>query len=139
MKAEEYLDNIRDMTFKIKALERMRMETREQIGMIRRKQDEVRHEPKRDALENDIIKSMSQLERLDKTIAKERARYMIKTKKAYEHIMRLKEGQCRRFLIDYYIEGKNEIEIAHEYHYESAVSIYNLKRRALKYFSKFFK
>ncbi len=136
--AEKYLDSIRDVAFKIKTLERMRAETREQIGMIKKKQNEGHHELRHDALENDIIKSISKLEKLDRGIVKERTEYMLKKKEAYEYIMRLKEGQCRRFLIDYYIEGKSEIDIAYEYRYESTVSIYNLKRRALNYFSEMF-
>lgn len=137
-KAEEYLDTIREMIHKIDALEDMKKETQEQIGMIKSKQEGTGNKPSKGSLEKDIINSMVKLERLDRTITKEQTRYLMRKRRAYEQIMRLKEGQCRRFLIDYYIKGMSEIEIAYEYRYESTVSIYNLKRRAIKYFSKVF-
>ena len=140
IKSEEYLQTIRDMKSKIDALEEMRKDIKYNIGLIREGSNDavVRTSPQRDAQEKQIIKNIEKLERLDRKIAGECTKWMLKRNSALEQIMRLKDGQCRRFLIDYYVNGKSMIEIAYEYHYETTESIYNLKRRAINYFSKFF-
>lgn len=140
IKSEEYLQTIRDMKSKIDALEEMRKDIKYNIGLIREGSNDavVRTSPQRDAQEKQIIKNIEKLERLDRKIAGECTKWMLKRNSALEQIMRLKDGQCRRFLIDYYVNGKSMIEIAYEYHYKTKESIYNLKRRAIKYFSKFF-
>lgn len=140
LKAEEYLQSIRDMKSKIDALEEIRKDIKYNTGLIReRSNDEVvRTLPQRDAQEKQIIKNIEKLERLDNKIVGECIKWTQKRNAALEQIMRLKDGQCRRFLIDFYVNGKSMIEIAYEYHYETTESIYNLKRRAVKYFSKYY-
>ncbi|MBR1673574.1 MAG: hypothetical protein IJ703_01285 [Eubacterium sp.] len=138
--AEEYLQTIRDLKCRIDALEVMRKDIKLNIGIIREGSNDVavKKSPQRDTQEKQIIKNIEKLERLDRKIAGERTKYIIRRNAAFEQIMRLKDGQCRRFLIDFYVNGKSMIEIAYDYHYETTESIYNLKRRAVKYFSKNF-
>lgn len=139
VKAEEYLQSVREIKGRIIALENMRLDVKENIGLIREgDNDIVRFSPMKDAQEKRIIKNIEKLERLDRKIADERTKYLLRRNTVFDQIMRLKDGQCRRFLLDYYINGKNMIEIAYEYHYETVESIYKLKRRAIDYFSKMF-
>ena len=41
-----------------------------------------------------------------------------------------------QFIVKFTINGKNEIEIAYDYHFENISSVYKLKHRAMNYFSK---
>lgn len=139
-KAESYLQNIRDARIRIDTLEEMRSEVKSNIGLIRGESSETvtKTSPARDAQEKRIIKSIEKLERLDKKLASERTKYLHFLDQAFDRIMHLKEGQCRRFLLDYYIYGKNMIEIAYDYRYETTESIYKLKKRAIDYYAKLF-
>lgn len=138
MNVEKYLQDIRDMKEKIDTLEKMKMEVTYNIGIIKSRidSDNVQHMLQRDKNENKIIRDYEKIKLIEKEIVEETVTYICKRKEAYDQIMKLKEGQCRRFLVDFFINGKNEIEIAYDYHFENISSVYKLKHRAMNYFSK---
>ena len=136
MRAEEYLRKVRDMKISINSLQRQRDDIKNNIGLIKSSGYErpAIGSPSKDKLEKQIIKNIAELESIDRKIADERVSLIRCRKECFDMIMQLKDGQCRRFLLDYFIECKNEIEIANEYHFDNINSIYNLKRRAIRYF-----
>ena len=100
--------------------------------------DRVQTSPKKDGLELQAIKAIEKMENIDRSIIRQREKYIIKKNAAIDKIMRMNEGQCRRYLIDYYIDGKDEIEIARSYRFTNINSIYVLKKRAIEYFKEVF-
>ncbi len=116
MRTEEYLQSARDMKFRVDDLER------------------VQSSPRQDALENQVIRIIERMEQIDKKLISTRARLIAKRHDIRNKICRMKEGQSRRFLMDYYIECKSWQQIFDEYHYTKIESAYNLKVRAIKDF-----
>ena len=137
MTAEEYLQSIRDMTYKIAVLEQKRDKIA--IDMIPSRAityDDLRVQtsPKGDALENTAISIAAEVERIDTQIRKTRDTLFKRSGDALEKIMLLKEGQCRRFLVDYYIQCESITHITREYGFANKRTTHNLKTRAVKYF-----
>lgn len=139
MNAEQYLQSIRNAKARIHELEKLKEEINMNIITIKAMNvtgDRVQSSPKKDGLELQAIKAIEKMESIDKRIIKEREKYIIKKNNAINKILKMKEGQCRRFLIDYYINCKSEIQIAQEYRYNSIDSLRSLKKRSIKYFEK---
>lgn len=139
MRTEDYLQTARDMKFRIDDLERERMDVMSNMITIKSTSDysdRVQSSPRQDALENQVIRITEQMERLDKKLMKERARLIAKRHDIRIKICRMKEGQSRRFLLDYYIECKSWQQIFTEYGYTSIESAYRLKCRAINDFEK---
>lgn len=137
MTSEEYLISIRQTRAKIYELEKLKEEINMNIISIKamnQNPDRVQSSPRKDGLEIQAIKAIEKMEAIDKRIIREREKYIIKKNAAIDKIMRLKEGQCRRFLIDYYIDGKDEIDIARSYRFTNINSIYVLRKRSIRYF-----
>ena len=96
----------------------------------------VQHQKTFDKLERQVIKYMSEFERLA-MITNDRIAQLATTRnQAINNIMSMKEGQARRFLTDYYIECKSMTDLIDEYCYSDPESIYNLHRRALTAYKK---
>lgn len=138
MKAEEYLQSIREARARIHELEKLKEEINLNIISIKAITlgEKVQTSARSDGLEQQAIKAIEKMESINRAIIEEREHYIVKKDAAIKRIMRLNDGQCRRFLIDYYIDGKNEIEIARAYRFTNANSIYVLRKRALNYFSE---
>ena len=89
-----------------------------------------------DVLERQVIKYLSDFNQIALLTNDKIARLAIIRNKQIDSIMSMKEGQARRFLIDYYIDCKSLTEISNNYMFEDPQSIYNLHRRALQAYKK---
>lgn len=137
MKTEDYLQSARDMKFRIDDLEKERMDIMSNIITIKSTSEyseRVQSSPRQDALENQVIRIIERMEQIDKRLINTRARLISKRHDIRAKICRMKEGQSRRFLMDYYIECKTWQQIFTEYGYTSIESAYNLKQRAIRDF-----
>ena len=120
MNAEKYLQTVRTLKFKIDK------SADEAIKQIKEK----------DQLEEAAIKMMEKLRGIDMKLSRLRSEYIDRRIKAYDRIMKIEEGQCRRFLIDYYIDCKSIKDIRTEYGYSEESGVYQLKKRSIKKFQK---
>lgn len=138
MTAERYLQSIRDMRFMLERLEIRRdsIHTPINSGAITYDNIHVQTSPDGGKLENDVIRTVHQIERLDAEIKRRRERFEARKQEATDRIMSMNEGQCRRFLLDYYIDGKSIKDLEEAYRYIGLNSIYNLKKRAIKKYSR---
>lgn len=137
--ARNYLQSIRDLKFRIADLQRERSEVLANMIVIKSTSDyheQVQSSPRQDALEMQVIKASEKMERIDKKLREKIVLYQTRHMKAREEIRNLPEGQCRRFLLDYYIEGKDWDDIILEYGFKEIASPYHLQSRALKLFEK---
>lgn len=137
MKTEDYLQTARDIKFRIDDLEKEKrdiMETMITVKSTSDYSDRVQSSPRQDALENQVIRIIERMEKLDRKLNKERARLITTRHNIRTKICQMKEGQGRRFLMDYYIECKSWQDIFSEYGYTSIESAYRLKCRAIKDF-----
>ena len=133
--AKEYLQSIRDLRFKIEDLKKEREEVLANMIVIRSTSDysdRVQTTPRQDGLEMQVIRATERMEKIDKKLRKTIVLYQTEHSKAREKIRQLPEGQCRRFLMDYYIEGKSWDEIFIEYGFREISSPYHLQTRAIK-------
>lgn len=139
VRTEDYLQMARDMKFRIEELEKERMDIMSNMISVKSTSDysdRVQSSPRKDSLEMQVIRITEKLERLDKKLNNEKAKLIAKRHKIRAEICRMKEGQSKRFLLDYYIECKSWQVIFKEYGYISIESAYRLKCRALKDFDK---
>lgn len=139
MKTEDYLQSARDIKFRLDDLEKERIDIMSYMITVKSTSDYsdwVQSSPKQDTLENQVIRYMERMEKLDKAILKERDKLITRRHNISKKICRMKEGQSRRFLMDYYIECKTWQDIFTEYGYTSIESAYRLKCRAIKDFEK---
>lgn len=139
MRTEEYLQLARDTKFRIDDLEKERLDVMSNMITIKSTSDysdRVQSTPKQDGLENQVIKIIEKMEKLDKKLLRERAKLITLRHNIREQICKMKEGQSRRFLMDYYIECKSWQQIFDEYQYTKIESAYNLKVRAINDFEK---
>lgn len=139
MRTEEYLQLARDTKFRIDEIEKERMDVMSNMITIKSTSDysdRVQSTPKQDGLENQVIKIIEKMEKLDKKLLRERAKLITLRHNIREQICKMKEGQSRRFLMDYYIECKSWQQIFDEYQYTKIESAYNLKVRAINDFEK---
>ena len=116
----------------------MKKETEEAIDQMRSSipgKDRVQNS-NINGLDTKIIRNMERLKEIDSWLLAAKTKQISRKNDAYHKIEALKEGQCKQFLLDYYIAGKSERQIAKEYHFSNFDSIYGLKTRALKYFKK---
>lgn len=142
MTAKEYLQSIRDLRFKIVDLQKERSEVLANMIVVKSTSDyseRVQSSPKQDALEMQVIKATEQMEKLDKLLRKKIVLYQYRHNKARAEIRNLPEGQCRRFLLDYYIEGKSWEEIFQEYGFKEISSPYHLQERAVRLYERFYR
>lgn len=142
MRTEEYLQLARDTKFRIDEIEKERMDVMSNMITIKSTSDysdRVQSTPKQDGLENQVIKIIEKMEKLDKKLLRERAKLITLRHNIREQICKMKEGQSRRFLMDYYIECKSWQQIFDEYQYTKIESAYNLKVRAINDFDKYSK
>lgn len=142
MKTEDYLQSARDMKFRLDDLEKERLDIMSAMITVKSTSDysdRVQSSPRQDALENQVIRIIEKMERMDKQLMKTRARLISLRHDIREKICSMKEGQSRRFLLDYYIECKSWKQIFAEYGYTSIESAYRLKCRAIKDFEKYSK
>lgn len=137
MNAEKYLQSVRTLKFKIDKYEKMRNEIHLEVSFGGMPTDGIRvQSPRKDLLEEAAIKMSERLRGIDKILTKLRGDYIDKRLKTYNRIMKIEEGQCRRFLIDYYIDCKSIKDLKCEYGYSEDSGIYKLKKRAIKKFEK---
>lgn len=139
MKTEDYLQSARDMKFRLDDLEKERLDIMSAMITVKSTSDysdRVQSSPRQDALENQVIRIIEKMERMDKQLMKTRARLISLRHDIREKICSMKEGQSRRFLLDYYIECKSWKQIFAEYKYTSIESAYRLKCRAIKDFER---
>ena len=139
MKTEDYLQSARDMKFRLDDLEKERLDIMSAMITVKSTSDysdRVQSSPRQDALENQVIRIIEKMEKMDKQLMKTRARLISLRHDIREKICSMKEGQSRRFLLDYYIECKSWQQIFDEYHYTKIESAYNLKVRAIKDYEK---
>lgn len=141
MKAKDYLQSIRDLRFKIEDLKKERVDVLTNMIVVKSTSDyseRVQSSPRQDALEMQVIKATERLEKIDKTLRKKIVMYQLKHNQARAEIRNLPEGQCRRFLLDYYIDGKSWDEIFKEYGFKEISSPYHLQERAVKLYEKYY-
>ena len=136
MTAEEYLQSIRDMRYRISILERekyliMIPPTSAPFDDLR-----VQTSPRGDALENTVINALEEIKKIDKRINETKKILDKRQNTAFEEIMTMKEGQNRRFLIDYYFYCESINKIVKEYGFTNKKTVYSLKKRAIKSFEK---
>ena len=139
MTTKEYLQNIRDLRFKIEDLKEERSEVLANMIVIKSSSEyseRVQSSPRQDTLEMQVIRASEKLERIDKSIRDKIVIYQNKHNKARAEIRELPEGQCRRFLLDYYIEGRSWEEIFREYGFKESSSPYHLQDRAIRLYEK---
>ena len=140
MKTEDYLQLARDTKFRIDEIEKERMDVMSNMITIKSTSDysdRVQSSPKQDALENQVIRIMEKMEKMDSKLLRMRSRLIALRHDIRDKICSMKEGQSRRFLLDYYIECKSWQQIFSEYGYTSIESAYRLKCRAIKDFEKY--
>lgn len=141
MKAKDYLQSIRDLRFKIEDLKKERVDVLTNMIVVKSTSDyseRVQSSPRQDALEMQVIKATERLEKIDRLLRKKIVMYQLKHNRARAEIRNLPEGQCRRFLLDYYIDGKSWDEIFKEYGFKEISSPYHLQERAVKLYEKYY-
>lgn len=137
MNTEKYLQSVRTLKFKIDKYEEIRSEIHLEVNFGGMATDGIRVQTSRkDQLEEAAIKMMEKLKGIDAKLARLRSEYIGRRIKAYDRIMKIEEGQCRRFLIDYYIDCKSFKDLRREYNYNEESGLYHLKKRAIKKFEK---
>lgn len=141
MRGREYLKSIRDLRFRIEDMEKEAENIR--ISMITVKStsdysDRVQTSPRQDSLENQVIRILEKMDKINESINRKRAIFIKRQHEARENIRSLPEGQRRRFLIDYYIEGKKISDIAKEYNFTDYSSPYQLDRRAIQLYEEYY-
>lgn len=142
MNTKDYLQSIRDLRFKIADLQKEKDEVLANMIVIRSTSDyteRVQSSPRQDNLEMQVIRAEEQLDKINKLLRKKIVLYQIRHNKARAEIRNLPEGQCRRFLLDYYIEGKDWDEIFQEYGFQEISSPYHLQNRAIKLYNKIYR
>lgn len=142
MNAKDYLQSVRDLRFKIADLKKEREEVLANMIVVKSTSDysdRVQTTPRQDGLEMQVIRATEQMEKIDRLLRKKIVLYQIRHNKARAEIRQLPEGQCRRFLLDYYIEGKTWEEIFQEYGFKEISSPYHLQERAVKLYERFYR
>lgn len=131
MKMESYLQSARDLKFRIEQLEEERAEILETMTLIKSTSDyseRVQTSPQGDGLERKVIQIMERLEKKDQEIIGKVVTLRIRRENIRNRICRMREGQSRRFLIDYYINCKSWDQIFREYQIEPD---YHIKKKAI--------
>lgn len=109
MTGEKYLQSVRELKFKVDKLEQIRNDTDSNTSVVENK------------------------------IKKAKEEYFKRKIDTFEKIMAMEENQCRRFLLDYYIDCKSMKQLDIEYGFTEMSGIYHLRKRAVKNFEKKYK
>lgn len=136
--AEAFLQEARDLKFRVDTMEQEMIEIHDAMITIRSTTDyseRVQTSPRQDGLESQAIRIIERMAELEKKLQEEKERMIFRRHRVLCAIREMKEGQYRRFLIDYYINCEDEIKIAVKYHYKTSASIYTLKMRAIREFA----
>ena len=137
MNAEKYLQTVRTLKFKIDKYEEIRSDIHLEVSFGGMATDGIRvQSTRKDQLEEAAIKMMEKLRSIDAKLSRLRSEYIDRRIKAYDRIMKIEEGQCRSFLIDFYIDCKSIKDIRAEYGYSEESGVYQLKKRSIKKFQK---
>lgn len=136
MTGEEYLQSIRDMRNKIAILEREKFLIMIPSTGISYDDMRVQTSPTGDALERAVIGALEDIKKIDERIKETKLILDRRQNQAIEWIMSMKEGQNRRFLVDYYFYCESMAKIAKEYGFTNKKTVYSLKKRAIKDFEK---
>ena len=136
MTAEVYLQSIRDMRNKIAHLEREKFLIMIPSTGISYDDLRVQTSPSGDALERIVIDGLDEIKKIEEKIKETRTVLDIRQDAALEIIMKMKEGQNRRFLLDYYFYCESIAKIVKEYGFTNKKTVYSLKKRAIKNFEK---
>lgn len=131
MKTETYLQGARDLHFRIKQLEAERAEVMGAMISIKSTSDyseRVQTSPRGDGLERQVIRIMEKLEQKDRVLNRQIVALIMRRDAIRKRLFRMKEGQGRRFLVDYYLNCKSWAEIFEEYGIEPD---YHIKKKAI--------
>lgn len=131
MKTETYLQSARDLKFRIEQLQEERSEIVRAMTSIKSTSDyseRVQTSPQGDGLERKVLRTMERLEKMDHVLIKKIVVLQIRRDGIRNRVCKMKEGQSRRFLIDYYVKCKSWGEIFEEYAIEPD---YHIKKRAI--------
>ena len=141
MKAEKYLQSLRVMKFKIDKYESIRKDVHIDTAYVNGTTIgcRVQSSPKADKIENAAIKCLEKLRAIDVKLAKLKTDYLKARIDIYDHIEEIEEGQCKRFLIDYYIDCMSMKQLDQMYGFTDESSIYQLRKRAVRKFEKKYK
>lgn len=142
MKAEDFLQQARDIQFAIDRLKEERdiiLEDMISVKSTSDYSDRVQTSPKGDALENLVIRATEKMQHIDKRIVRKVATLTEKRCEIKGMILKMEEGQSRRILMDYYINCMSAEEITKLYRYSNERSVYVTKDRAIKDFEKIYK
>lgn len=138
--AKAYLDSILNARRQIIRLELSieRLEHEMTYPAVTVGGDRVQSSPAGDALERRVIKYVELLEKHRKAYIRRKTSYEEKLYDAESHIMLLPDGKPKTFLLEHYIDGVSELDYGITHGYETTVSVYNLKIRAVRLFANFF-
>lgn len=131
MKTETYLQSARDLKFRIEQMQEERDEIVRTMTSIKSTSDyseRVQTSPQGDGLEKKVLRALERLEKMDRALLKKIVILQFRRDGIRNRVCRMKEGQSRRFLIDYYIKCKSWGEIFEEYAIEPD---YHIKKRAI--------
>ena len=107
MKAERYLQSLRVMKFEIEKYEKMRKDIHVDVDYVNNSAMgavKVQSSLKADKMESEVIKCLEKVWTIDKKLAKLKTNYLKARIDIVDHIDMIPEGQCKRFLMDYYID-----------------------------------
>ena len=138
-KTERYLQSLRSMKFMIDRYEEMRNTTHLDLAYINNSHsigDRVQSTPKPDKLETTAIKCLEKLRGIARKLTRLKTEYLNARIDIYKHIEKMEDGQCKRFLIDYYIDCMSMKQLDRMYGFTDKSSIYQLKKRAVRKFEK---
>lgn len=109
MKTETYLQSARDLKFRIEQMQEERDEIVRTMTSIKSTSDyseRVQTSPQGDGLEKKVLRTLERLEKMDRALLKKIVILQFRRDGIRNRVCRMKEGQSRRFLIDYYIKCK---------------------------------
>lgn len=141
MTAERYLQSLRDMYFLLERLEAKRSTITTPIHGRAITYDNIHVQTSvgSGGLEDDVLRTIEKIEKLDEEIDRRAEKLYKRKAEAVEKIMLMQEGQCRQFLMDYYIDYKSIKELDRQYRFSDGKSIYRLKKRSLRKFERVYK
>ena len=138
-KAKDDLERIRRLRLKISviesAIERTRHEMENPMGAVSYDRDRVQSSNRGDSLERHVIKYVEQLDRYEKEYIDTKMELAQTVHEAEMMILQLPDVKPKDFLLRHYIDGVSEIDYAAESGYETTLSVYNLRIRAIKLFA----
>lgn len=136
--SEAYLGGVRNRWVMVDYYNRRIRELKEQIMTFGWSDlgDRVQTSPKRDVLENRVIRFVEHEEQIVLKFYDLLEDANEKQDEAMERISTLKEGNRKNFLIEYYVKRLSIREIATLFGHSDEASTRNLKVKALEYFEQ---